>query len=432
MKTVICYLLAFHFFILATAQDKQQTVYTIDIDNFWKAYDSARKAKDTLQQQQIIQKLYIDKGTRGLKAFMAARDYTAAGWVRLINRYPKFWNSIRANTLAVKQHKKEIQNSIEKLEELYPSLKPASMYFTIGALRSGGTITEDMVLVGAEIATGTSSTVVSEFNDPWLKDVFSLQKPGNIVPLNLHEYVHTQQIGEAENLIGQSIREGACDFITELVMGKPLVTPYLEYGRKNEAALKKQFMEDMFTTAYIRWMYNGANAGTVADLGYFMGYAICKSFYNRMEDKKKAVAEIIELNYDDTAAVEDFLKRSGYYEGGVNKQQLVLAFQQKRPVVLSLEPFKNGDQAVDPGVREITIRFSAPMNMQNYSISFGERGKEYSPIVGVAGYTVDGTGFRLKIDLEPKHEYEFVITDRSFQSADGYPLMPSTVRFRTR
>ena len=164
-----------------------------------------------------------------------------------------------------------------------------------------------MVLVGGRIATGNSSTVVSEFNDRWLKDVFSLQQPNNIVPLNIHEYVHTQQIGEAENLLGQSIREGACDFITELVMGKPMVNPYLEYGRKNETALKQQFMDDMFTTAYVRWMYNGANAGTVADLGYFMGYAICKSFYERMEDKKRAVAEIIELNYDDTAVLKTFL-----------------------------------------------------------------------------------------------------------------------------
>src|SRR5687768_21020 len=214
MKKLLLYLTVLQLAVLtASAQPKQQTVYTIDIDNFWKAYDSARRTNDTLQQQQIIQTLYIDKGTRGLRAFMEARNYTAAGWVNLINKYPKFWNSVRKNTLGVKQYEDQIENSISKLKELYPALKPATMYFTIGGLRSGGTTTEDMVLVGAEIATGNASTVVYEFKDRWLSEVFRLQQPNNIVPLNIHEYVHTQQIGEANNLLGQAIKEGACDFI---------------------------------------------------------------------------------------------------------------------------------------------------------------------------------------------------------------------------
>ncbi|MGN6165895.1 MAG: hypothetical protein ACTHOF_15270, partial [Flavisolibacter sp.] len=380
----------------------------------------------------FIQTLYVDKGTEGLKAFMEVRDYTADLWVSLIRSYPKFWKSIRPNTLTVKSKAKEIEQSIQKLKKLYPELKEAKMYFTIGGLRSGGTTMNDKVLIGAEIATGDAKTDVSEFPTTWLEGVFKSQQSGNLVPLNIHEYVHTQQNGEPQNLLGQAISEGACDFITELVMGKPLQNNYLVYGRQHEEELKEPFKLDMFTPAYSNWMYNGSTTKTVADLGYFMGYAICKAYYNNSPDKKKAIKDIIELNYSDTAAVENFLAKSRFYTEPINKAELVQRFKAKQPYVFRLEPFANGDTLVDAATKEMKIVFSAPMNKKGYSISFGEKGKEYSPIAGVVGFSDDGTSFTLKLDMKPNHEYEFIITDRSFKSAEGYPLRPYNVKFKTK
>lgn len=72
------------------------------------------------------------------------------------------------------------------------------------------------------------------------------------------------------------------------------------------------------------------------------------------------------------------------------------------------------------------------MNKKGYSINFGERGKEFSPIVGVIGFSEDGTFFALNLDMKPNHEYEFIITDKSFRSVDGYPLRPYEVKFKTK
>ena len=72
------------------------------------------------------------------------------------------------------------------------------------------------------------------------------------------------------------------------------------------------------------------------------------------------------------------------------------------------------------------------MNKNGYSINNGKRGKDYSPITGVIGFSDDGTSFTLKIEMKPDHEYEFTITDRSFRSADGYPLKPFEVKFKTK
>jgi len=433
MKRVVATVLIFLFlFLSAAAQLFNQKVFVSDIDNFWKAYDSCQTTTDSLKQLHFIQTLYVDKGTEGLRAFMEARDYTTDLWVSLIRKYPRFWKSIRPNTLTVQSKAKEIEQSISKLKKLYPELKEAKMYFTIGGLRSGGTTMTDMVLIGAEIATGDATTDVSEFPNKWLEGVFKSQQSDNIVPLNIHEYVHTQQIGETQNLLGQAIKEGACVFVTEIVMGKPLQNNYLVYGRQHEAELKELFKLDMFTPVYSNWLYNGSTARTAADLGYFMGYVICKAYFNNSPDKKKAVKNIIELNYSDTAAVENFLAHSKYYKEPINKEELVQRFEVKRPCVVGLKPFANGDTLVDASIKEMKIVFSAPMNKKGYSIDYGKSGNDYSPIAGIIGFSGDGTSFTLNVDMKPDHEYEFIVSDRSFKSAEGFPLRPYEVKFKTR
>jgi hypothetical protein len=421
------------------AQPLPQTVYTQDIDNFWTAFDSVQSTKDSSRQLFYIRSLYIDKGTAGLKAFMKVRDYTAEGWVKAINQYPKFWASIRPNTLTVKTKTAEFTKSIARLKKLYPELKDARLYFTIGCLHSGGTTDSNMVLIGAEIATGDSTTDVSEFPNKWLATVFKGQSRANnaprnnIVPLNIHEYVHTQQQGESDILLPNAIKEGSADFITELTIDRPMQTSYIKYGYEHEQELKEAFKQEMFTTAYQKWLYNGSEATTMADLGYFMGYTICKSYYNHSTNKKAAVKAIIELNYSDSNAVETFLTRSAYYTEPIDKAALIAAFREKQPTLLRLEPFSNGDTLVDPTLKSLSFVFSKPMRPKGYSIEYASGGKEHFPIKGVTGFSADGTTFSVKAELQPGRDYEFVISKRSFASQDGYALQTDyTIKFRTK
>ncbi|MFT4152906.1 Ig-like domain-containing protein [Parafilimonas sp.] len=410
----------------------EQKVFTKDIDNFWIAYDSVKSTTDSVKQAHFVQTIYVDKGTPGLKSFMKARNYSTELYIKLINKYPEFWTSIRPKTLQVKNKTKDIEGSIAKLKILYPELKNAKMYFTIGGLRSGGTTTDSMVLIGAEIATGDSTTNVSEFSNKWLAGVFKEQSSDNLVSLNVHEYIHTQQNGESDNLLAQAIKEGSCDFMAELVIGKSLQRNYITYGQQHKKELKETFKKDMFTTAYDKWLYNGNDTKTVADLGYFMGYEICKSYYANAKNKKRAIKEIIELNYSDTSAVEGFLKKSRYYTEPIDKEQLMLSFREKQPQLLNLEPFNNGDTMVDTSLKQITIVFSKPMG-KGYSINYGNSGKDFYPITGVVGFSDDRTKFSVNIVLKPNHEYEFIITNRSFNSSDGYPLLQDyTIKFKTK
>jgi len=170
MKQSLSIILAF-ITINAFSQEPAK-IFTSDIDNFWVAYDSIQKTDDFSKKLNFINKLYIEKGSEGLKAFMELRDYNDSLYVKLIDGYPKFWNSVRPNTFSIKNKSNEFNKAFKNFKRLYPQLKNAEMYFIIGGLRSGGTTFGNMILIGAEIATANPTTDVSEFRNDWLKNVF--------------------------------------------------------------------------------------------------------------------------------------------------------------------------------------------------------------------------------------------------------------------
>lgn len=427
-------------FLLSTlavfGQRRRQQVFFSDIDHFWVAYDSIRTTTDSLKQLRYLNSLYLQQGTAGLKAFQAAKDYTAQDWVTAIRRYPRFWQSIRPNTELAKAGARGIEPYLKKLATLYPSLRPAGMYFTIGALRSAGTTKDSLVLIGAEMATGTPETDISDFPknmQVFLTRYFKSQPLQNIVVLNVHEYVHTQEKGPpAPNLLAQALYEGTCDLVAELVTGKLPLLPYVAYGPAHEVVLKERFRADMFSPYLGNWFYNqlSDDPNHVPDLGYYMGYAICKAYYQRAKDKKLAVKELIELNYTDEKAVEAVLRKSAYYPTLPAKTQLINEYEASRPVVTQI-PAISLDGYVEVSTKEIRVEFSTPM-APNTGTDYSSGGKEQWPIVGRGGFAADKKSFTYKVDLQPGRTYSFVLNGGGFRSVDGRPLRPHEVKFKTK
>ncbi len=309
LKTFFLLVVFFSCFASGHGQNKNVTVLTSDIDNFWIAYDSVQKLNDTTLQKQIIQSLYLDKATTGLRDFMRLRQHSASRHLKNINRYPKFWNSVRTGTLAIQQHKDEMDLIMERFRNLYPEFRQPEIYFTIGCLNSGGTTQGERVLIGAEIAVSDKNTDAFELNT-WLQKVFCEQQ--DIIFLVTHETVHIQQKNTyTKMLLPRCIKEGAADFLAEILMERKFSSPYMIYGLEHEKVLWEKFRSEMFENESKDWLYNGSQVEN-ADLGYFMGYQICKSYYDLAEDKKKAVAEILDLNFNNKAMMSKFFDRSGY------------------------------------------------------------------------------------------------------------------------
>jgi hypothetical protein len=107
-------------------------------------------------------------------------------------------------------------------------------------------------------------------------------------------------------------------------------------------------------------------------------------------------------------------------------------FEKSRPEVISLEPFQNLVQDVDPAISQMTINFSKPMNPNHYSIRLADTNKEHMPISDLLGYTNGNKSLALKLTLKPDWEYSFILGEQKFESVNGYPLKEYTVKFKTR
>lgn len=397
---------------------KKNYIFTNDINHYWEAYDQIKKTDDTHKKYELINTLYIDKASDGLKVFMKKRNLNDSVFVENINKLPKYWNSVRNSTLAIKSKQKEIEKYIKKLKYIYPELKPANIYFTIGGLSSGGTADSEMVLIGSEILVGNPATDTSELTSDWLKNTFKHRKYLDVVYLTVHEYVHTNQKDGYVNLLGHSIKEGSCDFIAELVLGKPIKTSYIEYGKSNLSQVKEDFKAEMYSNRNDKWLYNGKKSDH-PDLGYFMGYEISKSYYQNHPDKKQAVKDIIELDFGSEKAIDEFVDKSKFFGNSVNKNEIIKKYESNMPKVVKIEPFENQSKNVDTATKQIKITFSKKMN--DVSLNFSKNGKEHFPLQKKLGFENDKTTLILEtVALQPNTSYDFYITNRSTESEDGY------------
>lgn len=253
-----------------------------------------------------------------MKRFIELRGGNASELRKFIEKEKQSLIQKRPLILSVLSQEKVIKRKIEKFKKLYPDFRDGDIYFCVGKNNSGGTIYDNTVYIGTEVAASDSenwavSLVLHEFvhTQQWTqRNIFRLMASDSL--LNDYEKTHTQ-------LLGKCIEEGMADFVSELVNRESLAKAnplgHIALGLINEKEIKSMFVNDMFLPLEETkgWVYGEkeVNGKKIKDLGYFMGYQICKSYYERSENKKQALKKMIELDLTDKNA-RKFLILSGF------------------------------------------------------------------------------------------------------------------------
>ena len=267
---------------------------TEDIARFWQAYDQAMAAKSE-ERAAIFQRLYVDPGTVGLKDFKQSGRLDAKKLTQTIERSQAFFNAIRPTTLSLNNQRAETIAAFRKLKSIYPDAIFPDAYFVIGQLQSGGTASDNGLLMGAEMFTRVANVPMDGFSE-WLKT--GLMEPTEIPPLVTHESVHFQQKYPLQGgLLCNCLKEGSADFLGELASGR-LVKRMQDthvWANTRERELWEQFQKDMpVANSTSRWLYGSSGGnGRPVDLGYWMGYKISEAHYKNSADKKQAVRDIL-------------------------------------------------------------------------------------------------------------------------------------------
>ena len=360
-----------------------------------------------------------------------ARNYTAAEYVALINRYPKYWESIRANTLKAKNLSKELQEGVDRLKQLYPELKPAKIYFTVGAMRSGGTAVDSLALIGSELAMADSNADISEFegrSKQWMEFILQTEPLQNLVLLNIHEYVHTQQKPISDKLLYRALYEGVAEYISVMAMGVHSTTPAIAYG-KNNPIVKEKFEAEMFYERTYDWLWsNSPNEFEMRDLGYYIGYSIAEGYIKKSADSLKAIKTLIELDYKEENKANQIIDASGFFSKSIDS--LMRYDKQKRPKVATVEPFENSAKAVSPQTSEIAFVFSEPLNGYHTGVDFGPAKKALFPKILERKWSEDHQKWIVEVELLPNTHYQMLLS-ANFRTEQNVPILPYLLDFKT-
>ncbi|NOW96123.1 hypothetical protein [Mucilaginibacter sp. SG564] len=289
-------------FLLTPALCRAQQVSQTDWEHFWQMRDSVRVTRNTARQRELVNRLYIGRASEGLIAFMRNKDGLDLQWLALLKSDPSFWDNLHLKKTLIDTAVRQLESQIARFRKMYPDFKPARSFLIVGIRQQGGTIRGNLSLIGVEVVLNNQAVTGDE-----------------LVRMGIHEYMHTQQKRpdfQQINVLTSAIREGACDFVASLVTNIPAKTPYMNHGTAHEKEVWQSFQKEMYTRNNDNWVSTGNNPVLAApDLGYFVGYRICQAYYDQATDKKAALKAIIELDYANVDAVNDFLKRSGYNGG---------------------------------------------------------------------------------------------------------------------
>ena len=412
-------------FAACGGEPEAQAVSADDVPRFWQAYDQAVAAADSSVQVQLLDSLFIRRGTPGLAALMERRSLTPEAYREAITRYPRFWESVRRGTLRAEEYAGDIASGVRQLREVYPELRQAGVYFTIGTLLTPGMTLDDIVFIGSELALGDSAVVTEELPEPLrtnLRAYFDSRPADDVVFLNIHEYVHTQQGPFGDNLLAVALQEGVAEFVAALALDLPSPTPAVAFGKENESKVKGRFASEMFSPNWNDWLYNDfSNQFGVRDLGYYVGYAIAERYVEGAEHPKEAVAALIELDYQDPEAVERVVEASGYFDAPL--RDLRRDYMSSTPEVVDYR-FGTGAGPVPEGPAELEITFSKPMSDRFRGFDFGPLGEsQVIRVTEIVGWSEDGRTLTVKVDLPARRPAQVLLTSQ-FRSVGGAALVP--------
>jgi predicted Zn-dependent protease DUF2268 len=272
-------------------------IETGDVDRFYKVYDAAggRPTAEALQHD------YIDLGSDGLHELARMRKVTGQSIAEAIAKRPEIYSKARNCADTLPRVRERLAVVLRKLGDLYPEARFPPITIAVGRGKPVGVGGRD---TGVQI--GLEALCATDWINPDIEDRF--------VGVIAHEYAHVQQavaFSEIENVtvLAASLEEGAAEFVAELTTGS-ISYAYmsgLTAGRERE--IETAFAADVDKTDLSDWLYN-STPEQPADLGYWVGYRIVKSYYQHAADKRQALRDILEMTNP-----KEFLAKSGWQPG---------------------------------------------------------------------------------------------------------------------
>lgn len=261
-----------------------------DVERFFQVLDAGKGRPSA----EALQRDYIDAGSTGVRDFVPYRIESAQALAETIAKEPALFEKARKCRALLPNLEKRVRPAYLAFQQVLPDARLPETTVLIGRGTSGGTSRPSGVLIGLEVICDAS--MLGDGGDAVL---------GHLVA---HELGHTQQAYfRGDTLLANALNEGVAEFIGELISGQVSNPQHARQVAGREGEIERAFVRDMRGADRSRWLYNRpGSAEWPGDLGYWVGYRIAKSHFDRANDKTAAVREMLAAT-----DAEAFLRRSG-------------------------------------------------------------------------------------------------------------------------
>ena len=284
-----------------------------DIERFQRAHARIRRGASAISAMEW----YIGGGTDGLKAYTKTYGLAAVDFAASLANYPKFYARLTDVRKRNRPYEADIARAAHRLRVLVPALPEVPIYFFVGVMGHGATVKEVTtapevqglgVLVPIENLSRSGETEIESARWASLDDLSQL---------TTHELAHVAQV-QYQGLVryrviyrerargthlAYAIREGGADFLSQLASGR--LRARHRYLLEREAELWREFSKLLYQPAGAsRGWFSGSGEHPLdrpPQLGYAIGWSMCRLFYHRSSDKAVALREILSAN-----ELEDF------------------------------------------------------------------------------------------------------------------------------
>jgi len=290
---------------LGLGQVQPSRILTEDVDNFFAAVALAGQGDDPAR---VIEEEYLQRGTHGL------RHYWESGRIEGAARLWASYSAYRPYYEVVHRFYRDALARLDVLaapysffsEELEGAETPP-LYFIIGHFQGGATLFEGGLVIALDnwAADWEGLTVDA-------RDVRTFDPVDLLQPVIAHELTHFHQAcwEDCGSLLAEVVMEGSADFVAWLITGAPsnhFNEPTYAYYAAHEPDVWRAFLEDRAGTELSPWLYDNDVEPLPANLGYAIGHAVARAYYDRRNDKRAALRDILAVT-----DYEAFLTSSGY------------------------------------------------------------------------------------------------------------------------
>jgi hypothetical protein len=273
------------------------SIHIEDVSRFFTVYDAAAGRPSAEQ----LQRDYLDAGSDGLHQFARIRNITGARIADTLTKNPEIYSNARRCMEVLPRVRERVTVALRTLIMLYPQAKRPPVTIAVGR---GKPVGVGSPVTGIQI--GLEALCATEYMHANVEDRF--------VYVIAHEYAHVQQYqplvdNEHPTVLEGSMMEGAAELTAEIIAGSVSNPSQAIMAKGREREIETAFLADADKKDVSAWLYNGTREKS-GDLGYWVGYRILKTYYQRAANKPQALREILEMK--DPKAL---LEKSGWSPG---------------------------------------------------------------------------------------------------------------------